>query len=92
MALVGFVLAIIGFMVRAFAKNDRLADILQPTGATFFLIGLVATIPAVIASLVWLSRSAVPKDRKTLWLILIIVGNAIALPAFWWLLVRRTAT
>jgi ABC-type dipeptide/oligopeptide/nickel transport system permease component len=90
-SIAGFALAAIGFGARAFAKNDRLADVLQPTGANLFAVGFFATIPAVVISVAWLWNWAVPKDQKTLWAILIIVGNAIALPAFWWLVVRRTA-
>jgi len=50
------------------------------------LIGLIFTLFLVIK----VSGNAfVPKDKKTLWLVLLILGNVIILPFFWLICIRK---
>lgn len=52
-----------------------------------------ATIIVIIALLVFYVRDAyrspqIPDDRRTFWAVVLCMGNAIAMPIYWWLYVR----
>lgn len=86
--LAGFFVAVAGFLIRAWG-NESVGQAMLSGGLMAALLGLAAAVPALIACLVWLFRSDLPSDRKALWGVLLVMANAIALPLFWWLVVRK---
>ncbi len=71
----------------------------EPDGELLVPIGLLfglhfATMVLIIALLIVCIRDVfrndeLPNDRRTLWAVVLFLGNVMAIPIYWWLYMRR---